>query len=94
VAIMEAMALGRPVISTYVGGIAELIRPGTDGWLVPAGDVQALAGAIIELLQMDAQTLQQMSVAAKARVSERHSISREAGRLLRLFSQGAPAPLE
>ena len=43
VVIMEAMALRRPVISTYVAGIPELIHPGEHGWLVPAGDVEALA---------------------------------------------------
>ena len=43
VVIMEAMALRRPVISTYVAGIPELVRPGENGWLVPAGDVEALA---------------------------------------------------
>ena len=33
----------RPVITTYVAGIPELVRPGENGWLVPAGDVDALA---------------------------------------------------
>ena len=46
VVIMEAMALARPVISTFVAGIAERVRPGEDGWLVPAGDVEALQAAI------------------------------------------------
>ena len=44
--IMEAMALKRPIISTYVAGIPELVRPGEHGWLVPAGDVDALAHAM------------------------------------------------
>ena len=42
VVIMEAMALRRPVITTYVAGIPELVEPGHHGWLVPAGDVLAL----------------------------------------------------
>ena len=50
VVIMEAMALRRPVISTFVAGIAELVRSGEDGWLVPPGDVEALQGAIEECL--------------------------------------------
>lgn len=37
VVIMEALALGRPVISTYTAGIPELIKPGVNGWLVPPG---------------------------------------------------------
>ena len=36
VVIMEAMALRRPVLSTYVAGIPELVRHGQEGWLVPA----------------------------------------------------------
>jgi colanic acid/amylovoran biosynthesis glycosyltransferase len=42
IVIMEAMALRRPVISTFVAGIAELVQPGEHGWLVPAGDVETL----------------------------------------------------
>ena len=37
----EAFALGRPVISTYIAGTPELVEPGTSGWLVPAGSVEA-----------------------------------------------------
>src|SRR5439155_26884638 len=50
VVLMEALALGRPVVSTFVAGIPELVRDGVHGWLVPAGDVDALAGAVGELL--------------------------------------------
>src|SRR5262249_11030219 len=46
VVIMEAMVLRRPVISTYVAGIPELVLPGEQGWLIPAGDAAALARAI------------------------------------------------
>ena len=45
VVLMEAMALRRPVISTYIAGIPELVIPGEHGWLVPAGDVEALTKA-------------------------------------------------
>ena len=48
VVIMEAMALGRPVISTYIAGIPELLEAGKSGWLVPSSDVDALAQAIGE----------------------------------------------
>ena len=50
VVIMEAMALRRPVISTFVAGIPELVHDGENGWLVPAGDVDALADAMIDCL--------------------------------------------
>ena len=42
VVIMEALALGRPVISTWVAGIPELVESGKCGWLVPAGDGAAV----------------------------------------------------
>lgn len=44
--VLEAMALGTPVVATDVGGTAELIRDRIDGLIVPPGDLQALTGAI------------------------------------------------
>ncbi len=66
VVIMEAMALRRPVISTYVAGIPELVRPGIDGWLVPAGDVEALAEAMQACLEAPVEELARMGEAAHA----------------------------
>ena len=50
--IMEAMALRRPIISTFVAGIPELVLPDEHGWLVPAGDVTALASAMQACLDL------------------------------------------
>ena len=47
---MEALAQGRPVISTYIAGIPELVEPGVNGWLVPAGAVEPLVDAMAEAL--------------------------------------------
>ena len=49
-ALMEAMACGKPVVATRVGGIPELVRDGVDGILVDPGDTKALASAICRLL--------------------------------------------
>jgi glycosyltransferase involved in cell wall biosynthesis len=46
----EALYLGTPVVATRVGGIPEIVNDGVDGVLVPAADSQALADAIVELL--------------------------------------------
>ena len=46
VALMEAMSLGIPCVSTYIAGIPELIRSGVDGLLVPAANAVALANAL------------------------------------------------
>ncbi len=48
--LVEAMAVGRPVVSTFVGGVPSLVTPGVDGLLVTPGDVPALARAINVLL--------------------------------------------
>jgi glycosyltransferase involved in cell wall biosynthesis len=47
--LLEAMALGRPVIATDVGGNAELVRDGETGRLLPPGDGRAVARAMVEL---------------------------------------------
>lgn len=87
VVIMEAMALHRPVLSTYVAGIPELVQNGLHGWLFPAGDVQALAQAMRECLQASPEALQAMGHAAHQRVLERHDVDTEAAKLAALFEQ-------
>jgi colanic acid/amylovoran biosynthesis glycosyltransferase len=90
VVVMEAMALRRPVLSTYVAGIPELIETGKHGWLFPAGDVETLAVAMEELLALPLATLEQMGEAAYERALERHSIDIEAAKLNRLFQAAIP----
>jgi colanic acid/amylovoran biosynthesis glycosyltransferase len=86
VVIMEAMAIGRPVISTYIAGIPELVRDGVDGWLVPAGDVDAVTNAMRDCLAAAPARLGAMGGAARARVRERHHVDVEATRLKKLFA--------
>lgn len=50
---LEAMSYGKPVIGTKVGGIPEVIKEGETGLLVPPGNSQALAEAILYLLKND-----------------------------------------
>ena len=78
---MEALALGRPVISTYVAGIPELVMPGIDGWLIPAGDAEALADAMQECLETPLSELTKMGDSAFAKVFKYHDIDLEAAKL-------------
>lgn len=92
VVIMEAMALRRPVLSTYVGGIPELVLNGQHGWLFPAGDIDALTTAMGECLIATTATLQLMGDAAFTRVRERHDADTAATKLAALFLQAASEP--
>lgn len=87
VVIMEAMALKRPVISTFVAGIPELVLHGETGWLVPAGDLTALVSAIEVCLAMSASEINRMGTSAHTRVLERHDIDREAAKLAAYFNE-------
>ncbi len=85
VVIMEAMALRRPVLTTYVAGIPELIRPGENGWLFPAGSVEELVAALEDFLAQPVSVLERMGEAAYTRVLARHDIDTEAAKLAGLF---------
>ena len=89
VVIMEAMALRRPVISTYVAGIPELVIPNKNGWLVPAGSITALTAALEDLLSKSSAQLQAMGDEPYLRVTERHAIDTEAKKLAALFQGSA-----
>lgn len=49
-ALLEAMALSRPVLATEVGGIPSLVQKDRTGWLVPPGDVRAFGAHLVELV--------------------------------------------
>ena len=87
VVIMEAMALRRPVIATSVGGIPELVLPGENGWLVPAGDSEALAETMLRCLDTPTDTLTRMGETARERVLARHDADAEAKTLEQLFKK-------
>lgn len=87
VVIMEALALRRPVISTYVAGIPELVVPQECGWLVPAGDSESLADAMVDALHASPVSLDSMGAAGAARTREMHSVATEANKLVALFER-------
>jgi len=85
VVLMEAMALSRPVVTTFVAGIPELVSGGESGWIVPAGDVQALSIALGECLAATQTELAAIGERARKRVLQRHSVDVEAEKLAKLF---------
>jgi glycosyltransferase involved in cell wall biosynthesis len=89
VVFMESLALHRPVISTYIAGIPELIENDRTGWVVPAGSVDHLADALREALSLDDAALMQIARNGAQAVKERHDSAREAARLAALFRDTA-----
>ncbi len=87
VVIMEAMALRRPVITTYIAGIPELVIHHENGWLIPAGCIDSLSVAMEEAILASPLRLGEMGMAAYDRVLENHSIDKEAGKLAGLFNE-------
>jgi glycosyltransferase involved in cell wall biosynthesis len=85
VVIMEALALARPVISTWIAGIPELVSNSENGWLIAPSDVPALASAMQEALEMPVDQLNSMGASGRAKVMEAHSTEREAQKLSELF---------
>ncbi|WP_108484040.1 glycosyltransferase family 4 protein [Oceaniglobus ichthyenteri] len=77
---MEAMASGRPVISTYIAGIPELVTSEC-GWLVPAGDADALADALIALNDLSVDEMRAMGERCRTRAMARHNVDIEAAKL-------------
>jgi glycosyltransferase involved in cell wall biosynthesis len=85
VGIMESLALCRPVISTYIAGIPELVEPGQCGWLVPSGSTQALANAMRMALQTPLEELERMGKHGSELVAKYHNVVTEAQKLVELF---------
>jgi len=89
VVIMESMALERPVISTQIMGIPELVRHGEHGWLTIAGDADALTAALLEADNTPVATLRDMGRRASERVRQRHSVSIESQKLSAVLERHA-----
>jgi glycosyltransferase involved in cell wall biosynthesis len=83
--ILEAMAAGRPVVSTRLAGIPEMILEGENGLLVEPGDPDALAGALANLAN-DPPLRQRFGRAARARLEAYFSAERASGELAALYT--------
>jgi glycosyltransferase involved in cell wall biosynthesis len=75
VSAIEALAAGRPVVATRVGGVPDVVREGEDGFLVEAGDVEGLADRLARLAA-DPELRERLGAAGRARVVPRYSVER------------------
>lgn len=85
VVIMESLALKRPVISTCIAGIPELLGNNSCGWLITAGSVEALTEAMTQAIHLSTDALEAMGQAGAERVAKDHNAAIEAQKLVKLF---------
>ena len=85
--VVEALAVGTPVIATDVGGVAEVVHDGENGLLVPAGDAAALADAVRRYFADESlQSALRAAAAASVRANDRDSVF---GRIERALAEAA-----
>lgn len=89
--ILEAMAHGLPVVSTPVGAIPEQVLDGKSGFLVPPGDVEALADALARLVR-DADLRRAMGETGRRHFAHHYSLTACANRFAALYRSLLPAP--
>lgn len=82
--VLEAQSLGVPVVATDVGGVSEIFDGARTGWLVPAGDPDALARAIRSALS-DRERASEKAADGRRRIEEQFSFSLQAARLMAVY---------
>ena len=94
--ILEAMAAGRPVVATDVGGCRELVSNGITGFLVPPGDSQAISDRMVQVLTLPDRG-RSLGAAGRARTLREFDVKVMARRFEALYLQAAsraPRPLD
>jgi len=89
VVLMEAMALGVPVVSTRISGVPELIEDGRSGLLAEPDDDRGLAERIDRILT-DPALAANLAAAARRKIEDEFDVERCAGALLDLFGAARP----
>jgi asparagine synthase (glutamine-hydrolysing) len=91
--VLEAQALGKPVVCTAVGGTPEIVLDGVTGFLVPRDDEVEMASRVVELLSSKSLR-QRMGVEAARRIEQEFSINKLVEQSLSVYGSGLSAPLD
>jgi glycosyltransferase involved in cell wall biosynthesis len=86
VVLLEAAAVGLPVVATRVGGVAEVVEDGVSGFLVPPGDPTALAQAMEKIEALTPEQRRAMGARGRALVEQRYSTGSVVDMWERLYS--------
>jgi len=82
---IEAQAMGRPVVCEQGGGAAETVREGVTGWIAPEGDASGLAQAISTALSLSVDRRAELARTAQDHVRARYGLAQSNRRLLQLY---------
>ena len=85
--VVEAQAMGRPVIATAHGGALETVVPGETGWLVPPADPAALAGAIAAALDLSPDDRFALAERAYEHVRQNFTVARMTGQTIAIYEE-------
>ncbi len=85
--IVEAQAMGRPVVATDHGGARETIVAGVSGWLVPPRDKAALAAAIGEALALPLEERSRLAQRARSHIAENFTRARTCAKTIALYEE-------
>ena len=88
IALLEAMALAKPIVANAVGGIPEMLATGTTGFVVPPGDLDAFAAAVLRLLE-DRQLRDSVGRAARQRLETCFSLEGFVERMFAAFENAS-----
>src|SRR5205085_2087837 len=89
VVLVEAMAMGLPVVASHITGVPELVDENVSGLLVTPGRVDELADALWRLVEMGPARRAEMGRAGRERVMAEFDADRTAAQLLEIFERGA-----
>lgn len=85
-ALLQALAMQRPVVASAAGGVGEIVRPGETGWLVPVGDAAALAEAILAVFE-EPERARGLGRAGRRLVERRYSLDRMGSQVARCYRE-------
>jgi glycosyltransferase involved in cell wall biosynthesis len=87
--VLEALAVGRPVITTDAPGCRETVIDGETGYLVAPGQVEPLARAMVKLIEMELQAVAQMGLAARRLAQTRFDVLQVNAQVTAVLEQAA-----
>jgi glycosyltransferase involved in cell wall biosynthesis len=90
--VVEAQAMGRPVIATDHGGARETVIHGETGWLYPPKDVRRLAETLDQALDLDPSERAHIGLAARARVHARYTVAAMQRATISVYEEAAGRP--